>query len=137
MEIVNTCYRRNPIKETCPDACPKANKLPIIVEHVNRDSGGSHSTLMPFSIIHWPCWMKMSGFLWVNPGLWFSSRDGTLRVPKLVIKYEPSRANSRETIKPLTLRVCWSTPVAVSQSCTALPQELDANRRPSGEKATE
>jgi hypothetical protein len=66
MEIIDICYTRNRMKETRPDACPKASKFPLIAEQLGRKSGGSHSTFLPFRFIHCPCSMKIARFLWVE-----------------------------------------------------------------------
>jgi hypothetical protein len=137
METINDCYRRNRRKETRPEVCPKASESPLIAEHVGRNLGGSHSTFLPFMFIHRPCSMKIAGFLWVELEARFSCPEWTSRVPKLVIRYEPSWEKSSLSMNPLMFKVFWRAPVAVSQSRTVLSLEPDASSRPSGEKATD
>jgi hypothetical protein len=47
IKFINICYTRDPMKETRPDACPRASILPLIAEQVGRDSVGIH-TVVPF-----------------------------------------------------------------------------------------
>lgn len=63
MKIINTTCTRNPMKETRPDERPRANILALITEQLGRNSVGSHSTYLPFNIIHCPCLMKISRFI--------------------------------------------------------------------------